>query len=255
MKNRTEIFDELHELSPDLAAISNVNVFEVPDGYFDSLTGDILSAITLEKLDLNAKPAFEASVPENYFEGLAASIMGRIKTEAAVLSPMAETSSISEVVAAIGNDNVFTVPPAYFENVPDFIVENLPKPAKVVRMQPRTAWKYAAAAAVAGVLALGAYIWQPESAGENQIAQATQEDKEIILQADSIMSNNAFDATLNSISSEEIEDYLRSQGTDVGAALVASTTEHENLPSELDYLIDEATLINYLKDEKIINNN
>ena len=45
MENRTEILNELNELSPALAAIQNVHVVTVPDGYFEYLSAGIMMGI------------------------------------------------------------------------------------------------------------------------------------------------------------------------------------------------------------------
>ena len=48
MENRNDILNELKELSPTLAAIEKVNVFTVPDGYFERVSADILVGIEVE---------------------------------------------------------------------------------------------------------------------------------------------------------------------------------------------------------------
>lgn len=252
MKSRTEIFEELHSLSPAVAEISNLNVFTVPEGYFDSLPGEILSGVILERLELKDRATVQNDVPAHYFDGLAANIMGRIKAEEANAAPMAETYAISPIVAQIGNENIFTVPPAYFENVGDYILDSIPKPAEVVAMRSRSWIKYAAAASVAGIMAIGAYNYQSQNTNTAPIAVNT---AAINQTADSILKHNAFEATLDNISNEEIEQYLLAQGTDVQAALVATATENDDLPSELDYLVEESTLNDYLKQLNIDNSN
>ena len=47
MENRTEILNELQSLSPTLAGLQGLNVYTVPNGYFDVLSEDILHTIQL----------------------------------------------------------------------------------------------------------------------------------------------------------------------------------------------------------------
>ena len=273
------ILNELRELSPALAAIPMVNVFSVPegyfdhlpallllqtsgtatgsrnnatvpDGYFDSLASTIIARIKKESAVDDEYSALLAgignnnvfTVPQGYFEGLPGAIMRRIKSEA-----VAETSEISELVAAIGNKNVFTVPEGYFNTLSSDIQSKLAKPAKVVHMGGfRKYARYAAAAVVTGLIAMSAvFIFnnKPAGAGMNATTVAALKD------ARSIIQTNSFDKEMASLSDADIVNFLESKGQDVDAALVASLTEDEKkLPEAEDYLIDENTLDEVLKD-------
>ena len=66
--------------------------------------------------------------------------------------------------------------------------------------------------------------------------------------------NRSFEEALENISANEIEQYLRTNGLDVNAALVASSIEEvEKLPEATEYLLDENTLDNYLKEINLKN--
>ena len=76
MKLSPEIYDELNNISPLLAGIEKINVFSIPDGYFDLLSIDIL-----KELNTNI-PEFrndKLTVPEGYFESLSTNILNKIR--------------------------------------------------------------------------------------------------------------------------------------------------------------------------------
>jgi hypothetical protein len=59
--------------------------FSVPEGYFETFPGLIQSGLQLEEVypglaDLNQKPTYQ--VPEGYFEGLTAQVVARVKASA-----------------------------------------------------------------------------------------------------------------------------------------------------------------------------
>lgn len=240
MNQPDNILNELKELSPTLANIPRVNVFTVPEGYFETLPALLL----LQTSGPDTDAIKNASVPEGYFDNLASNIMARIKSES-INEVVAETKAISELVSGIGNKNVFTVPAGYFDNISTNITSQLVQPAKVVRMNARRAIvRYAAAAVITGFLAMGAFfVFNKENSGvvPAQTAVAMKEAK-------SIIKTNSFDKELASLNDADIVHFLESKGQDVDAALVASLTEDEKaLPEAEDYLINENTLDDVLK--------
>ncbi len=273
------ILNELRELSPAVAAIPRVNVFSVPEGYFDHLPALLL----LQTSGTEAGNMNNATVPDGYFDNLASSIMARIKKESVVdneyssllagignsnvftvtpgyfegLSSVilrriksevaAETSEISELVAGIGNKNVFTVPQGYFNDLPADILSKLAKPAKVVQMGGfRKYARYAAAAVITGFVAMSTiFILNKNTGGTEMNAETVA----ALDSAKSIIQTNSFDKEMASLSDADIVNFLESKGQDVDAALVASLTEDEKkLPEEEDYLLNENTLDEILKD-------
>lgn len=273
--------NELRELSPAVADIPKVNVFKVPERYFETLPALLLLQTTDQSLNIQ-----NSSVPEGYFDNLASAIMSRIKKEAseeneysATLAGIrnrnvftvpagyfeelssnimnrinsenmnkvfAETNEISATVAAIGNRNVFTVPAGYFNDIAENISNKIDPPAKIVPMNGfRKFYKYAAAAAVMGFIALSAvFILNKKDNG----FVLTAETAIAMDSADHIIKTNSFDKELASLSDADIVNFLKSKGQDVDAALVASLAEDTKaLPEAEDYLIDENTLDDVLK--------
>ncbi len=280
-KNLT-IYNELKELDSLLAAIPAINIYSVPDGYFDGLTPAIL-------LHVHRQETQKMDVPGGYFEGLADNIMSRIKLESLATADETENSLLDTVK----NINVYTVPPGYFDSLPesilskvlitgvdneeesallapakninvytvpvgyfDVVAGNLMKqistPAKVVQMGKRRALvRYAVAAVITGILGFSLFTVFNKSGdtkSNNELAAILKTGKEI---AD----ENSFDKKLDEISDDDIVNYLQASGQDVNAALVASATDEKTLPGEEEYLYDEKTLDNFLSDLNISENN
>ncbi len=288
MYQQDHILNELQELSPTVAGIPRVNVFSVPEGYFDLLSSQLL---------LQARPGdvvrvtgeMNASVPEGYFENLAGNIMARIKSESlsevvlethAVSSLVAEignknilqvpagyfqnlaktilaktsslrdgdvaaeTGSISPLVAGIGNKNVYSVPDGYFTALPQAVNAQV-RPARIVTMKSRfTAFRYAAAAVVTGLVGLSVIFMLNKNNSDKTNAVQT---AAVLTEAKQIISTNSFDKEFSSVSDAAIVSFLESKGQDVEAALVASLTDEKNLPDADEYLINENTLDEVLK--------
>ncbi|MEO7045517.1 MAG: hypothetical protein ABI091_09455, partial [Ferruginibacter sp.] len=83
---------------------------------------------------------------------------------------------------------------------------------------------------------------------------ASAETKTAMADAKQIIKNNSFDQELNTISDNDIEQYLQKRGLDVNAALVASSTDdNSNLPAPEDYINNDNTLDNYLNNANLNN--
>jgi hypothetical protein len=286
VNQQNNIFIELKELSPIVAGIPRVNVFTVPEGYFetlpalllleagkvggdfnqnsdvppgyfDGLASNIMARIKADNImETTAIPGNDAgllagignknvySVPDGYFDGLSTAISNRIKTESSG-TVLSETNNISSLVAGIGNTNVFTVPDGYFDKLAGSISRDIAQTGKVVRMTPRkTILRYAAAAVVSGIIATSAFFIF------NNDTRKTGELNAIVMkEAASIINNKSFDKELASLNDADIVNFLEAKGQDVEAALVASLAEDDKaLPEAEDYLINENTLDEVLKD-------
>ena len=101
------------ELSPLLGSIPKVNVFKAPNGYFDTLSLELL----LARSDRSSLTGF-TSVPEGYFENLPSILLNKIKAD----EVFEETKQISSTIAEIGNSNVFSAPAGYFNELPATIL-------------------------------------------------------------------------------------------------------------------------------------
>ncbi len=77
MKKSEEISVELMNISPTLSQIEKVNVFAVPEGYFDGLEEKIATTVFLQQ---EKKEPFQ-KVPDGYFDSLSSRILSKIKEE------------------------------------------------------------------------------------------------------------------------------------------------------------------------------
>lgn len=133
MNNSLEILNELKELSPLLAGLEKINVFQTPDGYFDKLSERLLNfAIfnTNNEFDLNKTNV--QRVPDGYFDTLSTNILAKIKK----LYPETadeELGDLSPVLYSLKNENVFKAPDGYFDSLGTNIL------AKIKKLYPETA--------------------------------------------------------------------------------------------------------------------
>ncbi|MEJ7609704.1 MAG: hypothetical protein WKF88_00855 [Ferruginibacter sp.] len=74
------------------------------------------------------------------------------------------------------------------------------------------------------------------------------------MKANEILKTGSFENEMNSLSDNDIVKYLKENGEDINAALVASSlTDETKLPEASDYLTDENTLDDYLNENNLKN--
>lgn len=269
MRYDPHISSELKELSALVATISKSNVYTVPDGYFESLPGNITAQVS--NGFFNAVPG--QTVPEGYFEGLAGSIMDKIRQEQAEqneassllasvkdkqlyqvpvsyfetlpgiilgrIKQEAEQNELSVLPESLKKVNPYSVPEDYFNTLPAIIQAKIAEPAPVYIMKKRSSFfNYAVAAVITGMLGLSVISIMDKRQAEKSLGDAT-------------AVNLNFDEALSDISEEDIVAYLKQSGEDVNAALVASAADSKNLPDEMDYITNDNTLDNLLNELNI----
>lgn len=250
MNTREDILNELKSIAPALISIRELNVFKVPDGYFDNFSSALFNEINLQDSSVLPLEALNMmDVPAGYFDTLAENILAKIK--AGQLTAAEELQHISPALAATGNDNVFTVPGRYFEDLPEIILSRVNTTAKVIAMKPRRFFsRYAAAAIVTGVLGLSLFsLFNKKNSGDTM--PDVQLTASVMAEAKNIMQTNSFDKKLETVSDNEIVDYLENTGHDVEAALVATVADTKDLPSEDEYITNDNTLNNFLEELNI----
>lgn len=241
MENNVDILNELKELSPIIAGIEKKNVFTVPAGYFENLSEGILAGIAIEENVSNifSSGSVDNDVPHGYFDTLADTILDKIKAQK-IISASEELSALSPMLYSIQNENVFEVPKDYFNRVAETTVSRVKlQQTKVVVMNRRSTMviKYAIAAALTGVMALG--VFKFTNSNTNGIDP-------VVALGDKIARENRFDEELDKVTDADIVKFLEANGSDVKAALVASSVDENELPSQEDYLMDEKALDKYL---------
>lgn len=237
MNLKEEILNELNDISPLLAGIEKTNVFSVPEGYFDTLTVNMLKKINFSEEKSNF------SVPDGYFDSLSTNILQKIK--ASQDDAAQELRSISPMLYSIQNENVFTVPRGYFDHLPQDILNKV-KPvqkAKVVKLNTkRSIWKYAAAAIVTGVVAVSSlFVFnRSEHTNNSQIATYIQASKQF-------KNQQQINEGISKLSDDEIIKYLETHSSDVDNDALTTNIKGNELPSQTDYLLNDKTLDTYLE--------
>lgn len=213
METRSTILNELNSISPTVAQATNLMPYQVPQGYFEGLAEMILNRIKTESLNavdelqtlspllggLSKKMPFE--VPAGYFSELSGNVADGVK---AIDFVKEELEGVSPLLKDLRTKNVYNVPQGYFESLADNILDKVKQrqPAKVVSMG-RKIMRYAAAAVIAGAMAIGGWFYfnNNTTTKDQQIASVEK------------MSDDA------KVSDQEMADFLQNESN----SLVVST--------------------------------
>ncbi len=255
METTTDILNELTSISPLIAGMNKVNVFTVPQGYFESIGNTVLACLMEGHETVYPKKITQyPDIPKGYFDHLADSILDKIKaTETAA----DEIRNLSPLLYGIQNNEIFEVPDGYFAHISDNILNKVkPQSNKVISMRRQNVFiKYAVAAMMAGVIALGLYkyIDKPRSGSGNSSTVATLDST---IEKGRNMNDQQFNEALGNLTETDIAKYLEKNGDITDVAVLKNNLDESNLPSQEDYLLDETTLEKYLnKIEKTTLNN
>ncbi len=285
MENRTDILNELKELSPTLAAMEKVHVFTVPHGYFENLVTDILMGIENENgLNKNlVSGSSVADVPKGYFDTLADSILTKIKAQDAD-GAASEIKALSPMLYSIQNENVFEAPQGYFDSLAISVLTKIkPQDAEDAATEIRALSPMLYSIQNENIFEVPAGYF--ENVRNNVLNKVKPQPKVITMQSRSRtffkyavaaaftgavalgvfkftvgtgeknhlpgyvtagLQVQNIDQELAKISDADIVKYLEAGGTDVKAAIVANSVDENELPTQEDYLLDEKALDKYL---------
>lgn len=159
--------------------IAKINVFKVPNNYFDRLPLSINQRLEIEEEpQFNLAKTQSFSTPKGYFEGLSSKILSRIEQieqknidleslERVNIFKVPENYfqelELSTNIERFGKTNIFKVPQGYFENLSEKIKSNItPKSAKIIKVNwwQTSQIKWSAAASV--VLMVGLWFGIPQ---------------------------------------------------------------------------------------------
>ena len=162
MNNKADIFNELKELSGFLLHLKENEMNpDIPAGYFDSLSDEVLHKITIFEEIKSLSPLLsdikmsevKPVVPVNYFLQLSDSMMSMTQVDNTVLSPF--------------NKQNLEIPADYFESLADTVLskikaeEKIIGAGKIISLQPqrrntiRFFSRIAVAASVIGIIIFG----------------------------------------------------------------------------------------------------
>ena len=217
----------------------------MPAGYFEGLADTILNRVRASEA---ASPADELaflspvlsrlekkspfSTPENYFSDLSDNVVSGVQ---AIEFVNEELENLSPLMASLKEINIYETPSGYFEQLPGKILGKVQKhPARVVSISFRKKLvRYAAAAVVTGVIAIGSYmIFKPgkvehigSEAVSTDIAKLSDQELENFLtdntialaDAGTVVTNDSIDESdakdlLANVSDEELQHYLEDHG-------------------------------------------
>ena len=290
METKNDILNELTSFSPLIAAMDKVNVYTVPQGYFDYVGFTVLACLPhqqgLAPITANLK---DSTVPEGYFDQLAASVIDKIKGDQ---NAKEEIRSLSPMLSDLQHKQVFELPTGYFDQLASAIFDSaqnssskneLKKIAPVLydiqsknifdvpadyftglsnsilqktkapSARVRTLFiRYAAAAILTGVIFLGALQYMGQQPSAKTLANTNVVLDESIEKGKN-MNDQQFKEALEKLSKLDIANYLEKNGDISDVAVLGNNMDDSNLPSQDDYLLDETTLDNFLK--KINTNN
>lgn len=235
MQTNLEILNELREISPILAEIPKVNIQTVPAGYFNRLEERICINSLLHQNE--TKEYFnqeKPGVPSGYFETLSDSILSKIKEKEST-----ESEETYPLLDSLKNKNVFKLPVGYFDELSEKVVAKarIKEPAKVISIGANKWWKYAAAAMIAGLMLIS--IFYIYNLGGNQVSQYLAASQQYQTPAQ-------IEDGIASLMDDDIVKYLETHGNITDNEMLLDNIDTDVLPAELDYLIDDNTLNNYL---------
>ena len=197
---------DLQKEAPTLAAIGKGIPFIVPSGYFQELSDNISSRVSIESIRFDNNNGF--NVPAGYFEELTSRI---------------EDNVTVEKIKSFASSEGFALPEAYFDSLSGRITSRLERPSKGTApvRQLFTSWlSYAAAASISVIIATGIYFSSNTYNLNRQLSEVP--DQEIInyLQAHSTPGDTPFiienlkpdqlEAVTTEVSSEDLELYINS---------------------------------------------
>lgn len=247
METKTDILNELKYLSPLIAGLDKVNVYTVPPGYFDSVPATLLACLAEENNSINLPENNQSSaVPDGYFDQLAGSILDKIRQDE---KASGETRELSPLLFSLQNKQVFEVPDGYFENLSGFIAAKIKSStAKVISIHKRNLFiKYAVAAMMTGIVALGVYRFTDKTDSSLSI-ENTVVNLDASIEKGKNMNDKQFNETLGNLSETDIAKYLETNGDIADVAVLRNNLDVSNLPTQEDYLLDETTLDKYLQE-------
>ena len=239
MPANKDISLELQAISPLLAEMSNKNIFSIPQGYFETLSENIVEILKSE-LIINTK-ATPFNIPKGYFDNLSALILDKITIDDAEQ----EIKLHSPLLFNIKQAQTYNVPVEYFNELPiNLLKKAKASTVKVINISTfRKIFKYAAAAVIVGAISLGVYKYADTSNKNLLVSYATLTPS---IEKGKRMNDQQFNEELNILSNKDISTYLEKNGSEDDIALIMPDLKENDLPNKDDYFLDLKTLDNYL---------
>lgn len=233
MENTNKIQQELIEVSPSVAQIGRNEVYSVSSSYFYDFPDRVLNQIRC-----GAEPVYYLSqlipynAPADYFETLPNAILNKIWMLEEKSDVYEETERVSPLLNRISKEPVFSLPVDYFTGLSAKSSE--PVLAKVKAVPVRTIsfklLKYAAAAGITGLIALGAFLFTGKEPVNNQTFTSNEK------------------VEVKKLSEDDILQFLQSSSGDEATALPQTLGEKQKEIKKLVSKMSEKDLRNFLQE-------
>jgi hypothetical protein len=220
MENRDIISNELMKISPLLTQIKKENVYSVAPSYFESLAQTIL-----HRLNLVGRSAYSPSsanpytVPEDYFKNFSYSILETIKSGKVLNEVEQELTEIAPLLNTISKNPTYRIPDGYFQNFNTTNTFTKPK-ARVIPISKKFL-RYAAAAIITVLMAVGGYLFLQKDVRDPQIQVA----------------NVKFDVKV--LKDDEIIEFLKTHSGEATSFSSEKTKVKQNIKNRLKEKSDE----------------
>jgi hypothetical protein len=239
MTQRDNILQELNELESFLSSYSASMPYTAPANYFDGLSEQIMRRIkALEAAtpqeELEILSPFLASlhkttpyrVNPGYFDELADKLRFTVEEESAG----SEIETLSPLLSGLKKQVPYSVPAGYFDQLATGKPQERQNRGKLVSLTSHKWFRYAAAAVVTGMIAVGALLF---------------------LNRDSLSveSPEWVEKSVKKVSTDELDKFI--EMTDADAQALAANTPSAEV-SELARNISDEEMQDFLKDVQVI---
>lgn len=247
MIQRDNILQELNELESTLAAVPFRNVYQAPAGYFENLAGLVINRIReMETENAREEPALlppgvnnleritPYQVPPGYFDGLAKRLVEMVQQEEKEQTPQQELEYLSPLLSSLKKQTPYSVPEGYFDKLVNSATPaETPVRAKVVSINARRLFRYAAAAVVITFVTIGGFLFL------NRNGNVDPNEKSYVWVKEN----------MDKVSTDELDEFITAADKETAASAVTGQTEEIK---ELMKNISDREIQDFLNDTEII---
>lgn len=252
------VFDAINSTGNINVTTTGNSSLSVPNGYFDNLAKNIIQKIKTQQPETSNETGDELSlllnnltkknvfeIPVNYFDSVSTDILSKINT---LENDTYELEHVAPLLHSCNKENLGEIPAGYFDNLSATILKKIAdkNPGKVVSMAGHFSFiKYAVAAIFIGVISTIVFKYYNKPANINTTEFAALDSS---IEKGKVMNETKFNETLNSLSEEDIINYLQKTGTEADVALLSSSVDENIVPAQEEYLLNDKTLENFITD-------
>lgn len=146
METREKILNELKEIAPTLASVPKVNLYTVPEGYFDAFAANFFQQININEVNAelsNVAPVLakagkkeQVEVPTGYFKSFPLELLNKIRAEEAA----SELQAVAPMLSGLQKPALPEVPSNYFALFPTQMVRQIAVAQKPTQTTDMPQW-------------------------------------------------------------------------------------------------------------------